>query len=107
MGKKLRSLQRAARNRRVIKHIEATEALEKARGRPLRALDVKELQVEAAQEALRRMVELELARWIDTMLTILRDTFGFSQEQIAQFAKEFRSKTSGQTAVSRSLQSDD
>jgi hypothetical protein len=42
---------------------------------------------------LRRMVELELARWMETVLIILKDEYGFTQEQLAGFARQFRERS--------------
>ncbi len=42
---------------------------------------------------LRRMVEMRLAQYLHTTMTILRDQFNFNEEQLTQFAKELRRQT--------------
>lgn len=55
-----------------------------------------EIQLAMLQITLQRAVEIRLAQWIHAALETLRDEFGFSQEQLAQFARSFRERTSGQ-----------
>lgn len=55
-----------------------------------------EIQLAMLQITLQRAIEIRLAQWIHAALETLRDEFGFNQEQLAQFARSFREKTSGQ-----------
>lgn len=89
---------RARRQGRDGKHPappEITEVLDKG-------LDVElvgnnsDIQLAMVLAVLRRMVELRLAQWTETVLLILKDEFGFSQEQLALFAREFRERSSEQ-----------
>lgn len=58
-----------------------------------------DIQLAMVQAVLRRMVELKLAGWTETVLLILKEKFGFSQEQLALFAREFRERSSEQATA--------
>jgi hypothetical protein len=89
---------RAAQDRRVIQPETDEErlvigALETELGHRPTVADAKDLQLEMVQVALRRMVELRIAGWLDAVLRTLRDDFQFDTEQLARFARAFRERT--------------
>jgi hypothetical protein len=61
-----------------------------------------DIQLAMVQAVLRRMVELKLAQWTETVLLILKDEFGFNQEQLALFARKFRERSSEQATETES-----
>jgi hypothetical protein len=90
---------RARRQGRDGKHhmpLEITEALDEGLDIDLVAGNHADIQLAMVQAVLRRMVELRLAQWTETVLLILKDEFGFSQEQLTIFAREFRERSSEQ-----------
>lgn len=95
MTKKRRRTRRQGRDGKHHMPLEITEALDEG-------LDVElvgshaDIQLAMVQAVLRRLVELQLAQWTETVLLILRDEFGFTQEQLALFAREFRERSSEQ-----------
>lgn len=45
-----------------------------------------------AQKVLNEMIALRLAHWMDTSMVILRDKFGFTQDQLLQYTQTFRER---------------
>lgn len=75
---------------------EVVEALPAVLSKDPSEASEQEIQLAMLQITLQRAVEIRLAQWIHAALETLRDEFGFSQEQLAQFARSFRERTSGQ-----------
>lgn len=57
-------------------------------------MDKKALEVDQylLTNVLERMVAVELARWLDSTMHVLKDEFGFDEQQLTEFAKEFRKR---------------
>ena len=51
---------------------------------------VQEFEQAAVQVVLKRMVELELAKWLHNSMLVLRNDFDFSQDQLSSYARSFR-----------------
>ena len=58
--------------------------------------DVQDLEMNMVQTVLGRMVELELARWLNNSLLTLKDDFGFNEDQLSEFARGFRARMNEQ-----------
>jgi hypothetical protein len=96
-----RTIQRERDQRRKLRDVEdmppaIADALKASLGREPRVMDVGEIQMGMFQAVLKRMVELRLAQWTETVLIILKDQHGFTQEQLADFAREFRERSGEQ-----------
>jgi hypothetical protein len=94
-------VRRAVHQHRRISDVEdmppaIADALKAILGREPRVADVPEIQMGMLQAALKRMVELRLAQWTETVLLILKERHGFTQEQLADFAREFRERSGEQ-----------
>lgn len=96
MAKRRRRTRRQGRDGKHHVPLEITEALDEGLDVELVAGNHADIQLAMVQAVLRRMVELKLAQWTETVLLILRDEFGFNQEQLALFAREFRERSSEQ-----------
>jgi hypothetical protein len=50
----------------------------------------------AIQAVLSGLVELELAKWMNNSLLVLKNEFGFDQDQLTHYARTFREAMSEQ-----------
>ena len=97
-GRTRRNFLRGKRRARKLKHVKGVdpalaEALSKGLGRDPTVGDAQKLQQEMLSQVLQRMVEMRLAQWLESVLETLRDEFGFTAEQLAQFARSFMDRT--------------
>lgn len=93
-----RDFKRGKRRARRLKHVEGMDpalvkALEEGLDKAPTVADAQQLQMGMMSEVLQRMVEIRLAQWVESVLKILRDEFGFDEGQLARFAQSFMSRT--------------
>ncbi len=90
--KKRREIRRAfRRGRDRTRKIRAEDDAIRAVFKGMKMGDAQDLQLEMVRIVLQRLVALQFAQWLDTILKILRDEFGFSEEQLTRFARILRS----------------